>query len=122
MNLLDLARSALLANESDCGETREEARRHWRVRSPGRDAFEVIVHPEATQTEVAELYPGAICDPIPSPPQRYATQEQAAELRELVALVAAAWPDAERAEALAVALADPVDALICWRALVAHLV
>ena len=32
-------------------------------------------------------------------------------------LVAAAWPEAERAEALAVALADPLDALICWRAL-----
>jgi hypothetical protein len=31
----------------------------------------------------------------------------------------ASWPDAERAEALAVALADPADALISLRALVA---
>jgi len=36
-----------------------------------------------------------------------------------VARVAASWPEAERAEALAVALAEPPDALICLRALVA---
>jgi len=36
-----------------------------------------------------------------------ATREQATELRELVGIVAADWPDDERAEALAAALADP---------------
>jgi hypothetical protein len=50
-----------------------------------------------------------------------ATPEQAAELRELVAIVAASWPEAERAEALAVALADPEAALISFRALVEDL-
>lgn len=45
------------------------------------------------------------------------TPAQVAELRALVALVAASWPEAERAEALAVALTDPADALTCWRAL-----
>jgi hypothetical protein len=44
-----------------------------------------------------------------------ATPDQEADLRELVGFVAADWPDRE--EALAVALADPADALICFRAL-----
>jgi hypothetical protein len=43
--------------------------------------------------------------------------DDASEIRKLVNLVAADWPQHERAEALAVALADPVDALTCWRAL-----
>ena len=48
------------------------------------------------------------------------TPEQAAELRELVTIVAADWSKVERAEALAVALADANAALICFRALVAE--
>jgi len=51
---------------------------------------------------------------------RSATREQAAELRRLVGIVAADWPADEQAEALAVALADPVAALTCFRALVAE--
>ena len=51
--------------------------------------------------------------------RRIATPSEAAELRELVSLVAADWPEAERAEALAAALADPEEALACWRALAA---
>lgn len=46
-----------------------------------------------------------------------ATPEQAAELRRLVAVVAADWPADEQTAALAVALADPVSALTCFRAL-----
>lgn len=42
------------------------------------------------------------------------------ELRELVGIVAADWPDDERAEALAAALADPEAALVCFRALAAE--
>lgn len=52
-------------------------------------------------------------------PAPVATPEQAAELRELVGIVAADWPDDERAEAIAFALADPADALTSFRALVA---
>lgn len=48
-----------------------------------------------------------------------ATPEQATELRALVAIVAAAWPESERAEALAVALSDPEAALTSFR-LLAH--
>jgi hypothetical protein len=44
----------------------------------------------------------------------------AAELHELVAIVGADWLEAERAEALAVAIADPDSALACFRALAAE--
>ena len=43
-----------------------------------------------------------------------------AELRELLAVIAAGWSDDERADALAAALADPAGALVCFRALVAE--
>lgn len=66
--------------------------------------------------------PGAAAgatDVAPAPPA--ATPEQAAELRAHLARIAATWTDDDRAEALAVALADPADALICFRALVADM-
>ena len=47
-----------------------------------------------------------------------ANPEQEAELRELVAIVLADADDTDRAEALAVALADPESALPSFRALV----
>ncbi len=49
-----------------------------------------------------------------------ATPGRSAELRELVGIVAADWPDDERADALAAALADPEAALVCFRALAAE--
>ena len=48
-----------------------------------------------------------------------ATAQQVAELRALVAIVAADWPESERDAALAVALADPEAALVSFRALAA---
>ena len=51
-------------------------------------------------------------------PAPVATPEQAKELRELVGIVAADWRADERAEAMAAALADPADALTCFRAIV----
>jgi len=50
-----------------------------------------------------------------------ATPEQAAELRELIALILANESEADRPEALAVALADPDAALTCFRALAADI-
>lgn len=50
-----------------------------------------------------------------------ASPEQAAELRALIWKLGADWPDGEREEALAIALADPVDALTCYRHLVADM-
>lgn len=42
------------------------------------------------------------------------------ELRELVGIVAADWPNDEQADAMAAALADPEAALVCFQALVAE--
>ncbi|HQU50456.1 MAG TPA: hypothetical protein PLM09_15260 [Casimicrobiaceae bacterium] len=49
-----------------------------------------------------------------------ATPDQAAELRALLAIIAADWPDDEQRDALAAALADPQSALTCFRLLVAE--
>lgn len=50
-----------------------------------------------------------------------ATPEQAAELRVLVPEVCRLVGEADAARALAIALADPADALTCYRALAAKL-
>lgn len=47
-------------------------------------------------------------------------EETGDELRELVGIVAADWPDDERADAMAAALADSEAALVCFRTLVAE--
>lgn len=48
---------------------------------------------------------------------RTANPDEAEELRQLVAAIYAEDTEADRAEALNFALADPVDALICYRAM-----
>jgi hypothetical protein len=64
-----------------------------------------------------------LAEVAPSPPDAPAAAAPVheAELRTLVARVGASWPEAERGEALAVAPADPADALISFRALVEDL-
>ncbi len=59
----------------------------------------------------AEPAPATAAPPINKP------AKSADELRELVGIVAADWPDDERAEALAAALAEPEAALVCFRTL-----
>ena len=59
------------------------------------------------------LITGADTTPVAAP-------GQADELRELVAIVAAVWPDDDPTDALAAALADPETALICFQALAAE--
>lgn len=41
------------------------ARFRWSVTRPGARSMEVRFCPEATLQQVAELYPGAICEPLP---------------------------------------------------------
>ncbi|MCC6197758.1 MAG: hypothetical protein IT518_25185 [Burkholderiales bacterium] len=67
--------------------------------------------------EARARYPGCAVEPIEPRPASVATPEQERELRALLAVVAADWPD--RDEALAVALRDPADALTCFRYLAA---
>ena len=59
----------------------------------------------------AEPAPANAAPPIKKP------AKSADELRELVGIVAADWPDDERAEAMAAALAEPEAALVCFRTL-----
>ncbi len=89
----------------------------WGVAYPNGAGMEVLFTPAATQADVAELYPGASIEPLPDAPMRTATPGEAGELHALIAAVLADDTDADRAEALAVALNDPDAALVCWRSL-----
>jgi hypothetical protein len=91
--------------------------RSWYISIPGRAPFEVHVVPEATEREMRLQYPGAIVIEPLIRTRRTATPAESAELRELIGMVAADWPEEERAAALDAAESDPEPALICWRAL-----
>ncbi len=93
--------------------------RQWHVGYPNGAAMLVLFTPAATRAEVAELYPGASTEPLPDGATRAATPAEADELRALIGAMLADDNEANRAEALAVALADPDAALICYRALAA---
>lgn len=92
----------------------------WRVAYPNGAGMDVLFTRAATRAEVAELYPGASIEQIPDVPTRTAIPAEEAELRALVAAILADDSDADRVEALAVALADPDAALACYRALAAN--
>jgi hypothetical protein len=112
-----LAGLATLALASPASEEIATFRR-WRVRFPNLDPAEVIFTPEATRAEVAAIYPGAMIEALSDPPRRQPTEVEVAELRELVAVI---LPDeAERADVLRVACADPEAALISFRLLAAE--
>jgi hypothetical protein len=91
--------------------------RQWRVGYPDLPMITVIFVPPATRAEVAEVYPGASIEPIPDTVTWTATPAVTDEVRRLVSAILAGDSEADRAEALAVALADPEAALLCFRAL-----
>jgi hypothetical protein len=91
--------------------------RQWRIAYPNGAAMDVLFTPAATRAEVAELYPGASIQPLPDSATRTPTAAEADELLALIGAILADDTEAERAEALAVALADPDAALVCWRSL-----
>ena len=94
------------------------AHRHWMIRFPDLDPIEAMFSPAMTLADALAAFPGAVtAEPVPETPRRAATAEQAAELRELVALILADGSEQDRTEALAVALADPDAALLSFRML-----
>jgi hypothetical protein len=93
--------------------------RQWRISYPNGAAIDMLFTPAATRAEVAELYPGATIELVPDTAMRTATSAEADELRALIAAILADDSEASRAEALAVALADPDAALMSYRALAA---
>lgn len=94
------------------------AYRCWLIRYPNAPPIQLLFTPTATQAEVSAIYPGAQIEVLPESVEREATPAEAAELVKLLALLLTDANDAERAEALAVALADPDYALTSFRALV----
>jgi len=94
--------------------------RGWRIHYPNGAAMDVLFTPAATRADVAEVYPGASVEPMRDTATRPPTAAEADELRALVNIVLVDDSDTERAEALAMALADPEAALEGLRALTAH--
>lgn len=91
--------------------------RHWLIQFGESTSIEVYFSWDATHAEALASYAGATAaEPVVSGPKRAATRAEAAELRHLIQLVLKNEPD-EQDEALAHALADPVAALRCFRAL-----
>ena len=66
---------------------------------------------------LAALTRAANGEPAPSMPLRQATPSEVAELKRLIASVYCNDTELERAEALAIAVADSTAALICYRCL-----
>ena len=112
MSLLDLARSALPTRPVD------GPRYRWQVSYADGRAFDFCSVPEQDRQQIQARYPGAGVEPLPGDgPGRMAAPAEEAELRALVAAILADDTEADRAEALSVALVDPDAALACFRAM-----
>jgi hypothetical protein len=100
-------------------DRRDELRcQRWRIRFPKLAPVEVWFTPEATKADALAACFGAIeAVPLPDVAGRTATDAEANELRALIATILADGAEAERAEAVTTALADPIAALDCYRLL-----
>jgi hypothetical protein len=100
--------------------TDPDLHQRWTVGIPGRDVFGVIVPQGITLQQMRVQYPTATSILVQVPQDCFpATSEEVAELRQLIETVLAGSSNAERREALQIALGDVADALTCWRALAA---
>ena len=95
--------------------------RCWRVQYPSLPAMEVLFCPDASRAEVAALSPDAEIESLTEPRCKAASPAETTELSKLVTEVLPDADAAERAEVLAVALADPHAALVSFRALTVDL-
>lgn len=92
----------------------------WLVHFADADPQEVHCSPAATHAGILERYPDALAaEPLPARDRREASDGEAEELARLVLVCGEhyGFTRAEHADALAAALADPVDALACFRAI-----
>lgn len=96
--------------------------RAWLLHFPDRDPMEVWTAPPATHAEALALNPDAIAaEPIPD--HTSTRTASTSERNELLALLEAIYADdteADRQEAIGLALADPDGALTCYRAIAAE--
>ncbi|MBL0354103.1 MAG: hypothetical protein IPP03_16150 [Dechloromonas sp.] len=90
----------------------------WLFHFTDRDDLPVTFAPAVDHAKALSFYPDAVAaEPIPERIQRKPTPNEAAELRALVAAIYANDTEADPAEALAAALADPYGALLCYRSI-----
>lgn len=88
----------------------------WLFHFVERDDLPVRFVPAVDHARALSYYPEAVAaEPIPDRPQRQPSKAEAAEITALVNAVFSDDTDDDRAEALAVALADPDGALLCYR-------
>jgi hypothetical protein len=119
MNLLDLARSAVPANQQTLSVNDAPAR-HWLIRRADGALLEVIFADVLVLADVRAVYPDAAeLVRQDDEPRRTATPAEADELRALLGAILSGAAAAEHAEALAIALAAPDAALASFRALTA---
>jgi hypothetical protein len=121
MNLLDLARSAIHPAEPQEAPATDSRTSHWRVTYPSGGAREVLLVPPATADEVHELYPAARLEALRDTPRRSRTRPEVDELRALIDTVLRDDSEADRTEALTVAMTDPSAALVSLRTLAGEL-
>lgn len=89
----------------------------WLVHFADRDPVEVYCNPDADLANIMQTYPDALAaEPILGRSRRMRTELETVELTRLVRLCGERYDftEAEHAEALAIALADPSDALTCF--------
>lgn len=93
--------------------------RAWLLHFSDRDPMEVWTAPPATHDEILALYPDAVAAvPVPDHAStRTASTSERAELLTLLEAIYADDTDADRQEAIGLALADPEGALTCYRAI-----
>jgi hypothetical protein len=88
----------------------------WLFHFADRDALPVTFAPAVGHEKALAYYPDAVAaEPIPDRPPRTANKTEALEITALIRAVFHDDNDVDRSEALAAALADPDDALLCYR-------
>ncbi|MGQ5487559.1 hypothetical protein ACUH78_01840 [Thauera sp. ZXT1-4] len=94
----------------------------WLLHYADREPMEVWFAPAVDHAEVLAAHPAALAaEPIPERDiTRTANAREHAELLALISAIYAGDTDADRAEALDAALADPEGALTCYRAIAAE--
>lgn len=91
----------------------------WLLRFADRDPVDVACGLRLAVADVLTHYPSTLtAEPVYGVAARAATSEEVAELQALIAVVLVA--EADRVEALELALGEPHSGLVCWRALAAQ--
>jgi hypothetical protein len=96
------------------GDTATASR--WLFHFADRELMEVVFAPAVSHANALACYPDTVAaEPQTDRPQRTPTETEAKEITALVLAVFGSDSDVDRNEALAVALANPDGALLCYR-------